>query len=99
MEFSAETVQAFILDELEQFRADGQIPANTDLSGGTGLFAADGILKSRPLVELLLAIEEHVDTAHGMAFDWTSDKAMSATNSPFRTVTSLAEFVVEASTA
>ncbi|NQU61762.1 MAG: hypothetical protein HQ512_11580 [Rhodospirillales bacterium] len=98
MALSSDTIQDFILVELEQFRIDGQIPMGSVLTKDTKLFGSGGVLKSRPLVELMLAIEDHVEASFGKTFDWTSDKAMSANNSPFRNIASLADFVVETST-
>ena len=56
------------------------------------LFGDESALDSRSLVELLISLEEFMEEELGAKFDWTSDRAMSTSNSPFRTVTTLAEF-------
>ena len=49
-----------------------------------------GGLDSMKLVELCLALEEAAEE-YGFDFDWTSEKAMSKTNSIFKSPKSLAE--------
>ena len=49
-----------------------------------------GGLDSMKLVELCLALEESAEE-YGFDFDWTSEKAMSKTNSIFKSPKSLAE--------
>ena len=95
---SKESIQSFIIDELTRFRAEGQIAEDTPLNPETRLYGSQGVLKSRPLVELLLAVEDHVEVTYDKVFDWTSDQAMSLQNSPFRTIETLAAFVAESST-
>ena len=67
---------------------DSVIDANTPLIGN------NAVIDSRALVELLIALEVFLEEECGAAFDWASDRAMSATNSPFKTATSLAHFAL-----
>ena len=55
----------------------------------TSLIGEARALDSLGLVELCLRLEE-LSTDQGFDFDWTSSSAMSASNSMFRTVDSLA---------
>ena len=57
----------------------------------TKLIGADAVIKSRALVELLLALEDFAETEMDCEFDWTSDQALSEANSAFRSVGSLAD--------
>ena len=57
----------------------------------TKLIGADAAIKSRALVELLLALEDMAETELDSCFDWTSDQALSETNSSFRSVGSLTD--------
>jgi hypothetical protein len=49
---------------------------------------------SRGFVELLLATEDFANERLRIEFDWTSDSAMSEAHSRFRTVGSLANYLV-----
>ena len=56
----------------------------------TQLIGAQAVLKSRQLVQVLLALEEFSEDRLHTEFDWRSDSAMSASRSIFRTVGVLA---------
>ncbi|MDH6255413.1 hypothetical protein [Aurantimicrobium minutum] len=63
-----------------------------DLDIDTALIGENGILDSLGLVELCLQLEDLAATLN-FDFDWTSDSAMSRTNSMFRNIGTLeAEF-------
>lgn len=61
------------------------------LDAQTALIGPQAVLKSRALVELLLALEEYAEESLGVVFDWMSDRAMSPKNSPYRSIGTLAE--------
>jgi acyl carrier protein len=54
------------------------------------LIGESGQIDSMKLVEICLALEDEAQ-ALGFSFDWTSDAAMSASRSVFRTAESLAQ--------
>ena len=54
------------------------------------LIGETGQIDSMKLVEICLALEDEAQ-ALGFSFDWTSDTAMSASRSVFRTAESLAQ--------
>lgn len=54
------------------------------------LLGEGGLVDSMKLVEICLALEDE-SSSLGFDFDWTSDTAMSASRSVFRTVESLAQ--------
>ena len=59
------------------------------------LIGGDSLLDSMKLVEVCLALEDIADE-NGFEFDWTSETAMSKSQSMFRTVESLAtEFATQ----
>ena len=62
-------------------------------SPDTELFGRDGQLDSLGLVTLIVAVEEDVATETGLAITIASERAMSQSRSPFRTVGSLRDFV------
>ena len=80
-------ILATIIEYLCEF---GELDRAT-VSEDTKLIGADAAIKSRALVELLLALEDFAETDLGCNFDWTSDQALSEANSAFRSVGSLTE--------
>ncbi|MCW5732166.1 MAG: acyl carrier protein [Alphaproteobacteria bacterium] len=67
----------------------GELPL-AGIAPATPLIGPRAVVKSRALVEILLALEEFAEEHLGVTFDWTSDSAMSQSRSIFRTVESLA---------
>ena len=57
----------------------------------TRLIGSEAVLKSRALVELLLALEDLAEAELDASFDWTSDSALSEARSLFRNVGSLTD--------
>lgn len=60
----------------------------------TALFGKNSVLDSMGLVNVIIDIESHF-LDEDIEISLTSEKAMSRRNSPFRTVTTLAEYIVE----
>jgi hypothetical protein len=67
----------------------GGIPLET-VDADTPLIGPERALKSRELVEVLLDLEEFAEERLQVEFNWTTDAAMSPSQSLFRTVDSLA---------
>ena len=65
-----------------------------DASSETRLFGGDGLLDSLGVVILLTDLEDKLDEEFDVAVSLASDSTMSRTRSPFRTVKSLAEYMV-----
>lgn len=76
-------------------KSDGLIGPDTSIDESSVLIGSQGIVDSKNLVNLLLALEDHIDTTFGKTFDWSNDRAMSAKRSPFRTPSTLADFALE----
>ena len=64
-------------------------------AGDTVLYGAGGALDSIALVNLIIALEQHVLDRTGIALALADDRAFSQARSPFRTVASLVEYVGE----
>ena len=60
----------------------------------TRLFGDESVLTSLALVSLIVAVEEAVERDLGATITIADERAMSAKQSPFRTVQTLAEYVV-----
>ena len=89
MSKSIEDVRAFIREELASITGE---PADS-FGAESALVGSDSSIKSRQLVELLLALEEYADDEMGLEFDWTNDAAMSNTRGFLRSVESLSEHI------
>lgn len=66
--------------------------AAPQVDGTTPLLGKGGVLSSLMLVELMLALEDYC-TDNNRRFTWTHDSMMSAKNSPYHTIGSLAEYI------
>jgi acyl carrier protein len=66
----------------------GQVGEETVLVGN------DAVLDSLGVVQLIVEIEQRVEQNHGVSVTLANDKAMSARNSPFRTVRVLTDHVI-----
>ena len=72
------------------FEVTDQDAEKITLNPETSLVGPDSLIDSMGLVQLCLALEENGSDL-GFDFDWTSEKALSTTNSFFRTIRTLAE--------
>jgi acyl carrier protein len=80
-----------IVIEVIETSLEGEAKVSNDMK----LLGGDSLLDSMKLVEVCLALEDIADE-NGFEFDWTSETAMSKSQSMFRTVESLAtEFATQ----
>lgn len=82
-------LQGAVLSILER---DGQSPPS-GITEDTRLFGSEGVLSSLLLVELMLEVEDFC-AAHSRRFVWGDDAVMSERQSAYRTLGSLADFVL-----
>ena len=66
----------------------------TEVNDQTRLFGAHAQLDSSALVSLLVEVEQQINDAVGTEIVLADDRAMSQKRSPFRTIGTLAEYVV-----
>jgi acyl carrier protein len=59
----------------------------------TALFGPRGILKSMELVSLIVDLEEKIQDEYGLSLVLADERAMSQEKSPFRSVSSLAQYI------
>lgn len=62
-----------------------------------GLYGLTGVLDSLGLVTLIVAIEQAVEDELGLVISLADERAMSQKNSPFRTIGTLADYIVKVS--
>lgn len=83
-----------VLESLnEVFAQIGATPPDS-IGEDTVLVGTDAVLDSLGVVQLIVEVEQRVESVHGVSVTLANDKAMSARNSPFRTVGVLADHVI-----
>ena len=85
-----EGIYAAIDEVNEQFPED----QNLEKSLETVLLGSSGKLESVNLVNLLVAIEENIEETFDIPISITDERAVSEKNSPFRTVETLCNFML-----
>lgn len=68
-----------------------QIPASRE----TALFGVDAVLDSLSFVSLVTDVETTLNVDHGLDISLADDRAMSRAQSPYETVATLREYIVE----
>ena len=79
------------IDEVNEQLPEDQ---NLEKSLETVLLGSSGKLESVNLVNLLVAIEENIEEAFDIPISITDERAVSEKNSPFRTVETLCNFML-----
>ncbi len=88
------TVLSLVTQAAEELNPSLDEAIALDLGEDAPLYGREGALDSLDLVTLILNVEEKAADAFGKPITLTSDRALSSFRSPFRTVGSLADYVV-----
>lgn len=80
-----------VIDELNELKSEEE---KIQFSEQTLLYGQSSPLDSVDLVNLLLAIEEQLEDEHDISFTIANEKAMSMRNSPFKTVSTLIDYLM-----
>ena len=83
-----------VIASLNEVFAQTGMPAPESLSEETVLVGNEPVLDSLGVVQLIVEVEQRVEQEHNISVTLANDKAMSARNSPFRTIGVLADHVV-----
>ena len=75
------------LKEIDQKKYSGELGLNT------ALFGNKGALDSLGLVTLLVNIEQKIESHYNTSITIADEKAMSLSNSPFKTIGSLIDYI------
>lgn len=86
-------VIGLITETLKQFLPPEQEPAAVDEN--TRLIGGNSLLDSAALVSLIIEVEQQLDDRYGVAITIADDRALSQQRSPFRTVSSLADYILQ----
>ena len=88
-------IEALVLKSVSQLAEDFEITALENPQLNSPLYGEGGALDSMALVNLIADIEEAVAESYKANIVLADDKAMSAQRSPFRTVDSLIDTILE----
>jgi len=81
-----------ISETVRQMQDELDIEIPDSLGRDTVLFGRQGILDSLGLVSFVVAVEQAIEDRFRVQVSLADERAMSQTNSPYRTVGSLAEY-------
>ena len=87
-------VQLVVIAVTSELVEEEEIDLGGDVSAATALFGRDGILDSMGLVSLLISVEQALEDKYAVRISLADEKALSQAHSPYRTVSSLAEYAV-----
>lgn len=85
---------SIVIASIEEVFAQTGTDAPGALTEDTVLVGKDAVLDSLGVVSLIVEVEQRVEGEHNASVTLANDKAMSARNSPFRTVGVLTDHVV-----
>ena len=88
-------IEALILESVRQLAKDFELDALKNPSADTPLYGNGGALDSMALVNLIADIEDALAEQYDVSITLADEKAMSAKNSPYRSVSSLTDAVME----
>src|SRR5690242_19546073 len=76
----------------EILEGGGALPAEP-LTADTRLLGRSAVLDSLGLVQLLVDVEQRLDSLHGFTITLADERAMSQKHSPFRSVATLSDYI------
>jgi acyl carrier protein len=88
-------IEALILESVQLLAEDFELDALKAPDADTALYGQGGALDSMALVNLIADIEEALAEKFELSIALADEKAMSAKSSPYRSVSSLTEAVIE----
>jgi hypothetical protein len=91
----SEQVEHVIYGALRNLNAERPEEPAVPLEPTTVLFGPDSMLDSLALVSTIVDVETGLNTKYGLGICLTDDRAMSRKKSPYATVASLRDYVLE----
>ncbi|MEO8902138.1 MAG: hypothetical protein ABI488_09700 [Polyangiaceae bacterium] len=83
-----------VIASIQEVFAQTGMDAPGTLTEDTVLVGKDAVLDSLGVVSLIVEVEQRAESEHDVSVTLANDKAMSARNSPFRTVGVLTDHLV-----
>lgn len=90
-----DTIEQIVLSAVEELNLQQPDDRQLELTPDTQLFGRGSKLDSLGLVNLIVMVEEKIMDQIDAVITIADERAMSQKHSPFRTIRSLAEYVVE----
>jgi len=90
-----EKIIKLIIDSLKELNVELENPELENPTAETSIYGASGNLDSLALVNLIVDIEEKISNEFEKNVVLADEKAMSQTNSPFRTIERLADYITK----
>ncbi len=84
-----------LINLLNDFILENEIEINCEIDDNTRLIGTSSIFDSMELVQFIVEVEQFLDEDYGFEIQLASEKAMSRRNSPFISVKSLHDFILE----
>jgi len=88
-------IESLIITSVRMLAHDFEIEALTEATASSSLYGEDGPLDSMALVNLIADIEDAVAEKFDVTVMLADERAMSAKRSPFRSVASLTDAIIE----
>lgn len=88
-------IEALILDSVRLLAEDFELNALKSPTTHSPLYGEGGALDSMALVNLIADVEDALTEKFGVSVILADEKAMSASHSPYRSVTALVDAVIE----
>jgi acyl carrier protein len=88
-------IEGMFLNVIDEFNEQADEDSKLTIHPNEVLFGDQGRLDSLGLVNLITIIEEHIEDTFNITIAVADDKAMSRNRSPFRTVGSLFDYILE----
>jgi acyl carrier protein len=93
MEIRLSEIETIVFDSLKDIIDVYDIKIENPINKETRLFGSHGILKSIELVSLIVDLEEKIAEKYAIPLILADERAMSQNRSPFRTISSLAQYI------
>lgn len=88
-----QNIEALIIMSLQQVKEVLDEQKIDSFDSDTKIFGRKGVLDSMGLVSLITDLEERIEEEFGISLILADDRAMSQQKSPFRSVSSLAQYI------
>jgi len=90
-----EDLKIKLINLLNDFIRENEIEINCEIDDNTRLIGSSSILDSMDLVQFIVEVEQFLDEDYGIEIQLASEKAMSRRNSPFISLKSMCDFILE----
>ena len=90
-----EKLKSNLINLLNDFILENEIEINCEIDDKTRLIGSSSIFDSLELVQFIVEVEQFLDEDYGIEIQLASEKAMSRRNSPFISIQSMYDFILE----